>query len=143
MAKRRKFSAADRELVAQRAQGICEYCQCPQNFVPDAYELEHIIALAQNGSNDLDNIAYSCSGCNGRKGIKLTAVDPLTQQEVPLFHPRNDNWEDHFEWSPDFSQVVGISPIGRATIEALLLNRVSCVNLRLALTAFGRHPPVR
>lgn len=140
MAKRRKFSSIDREFVAQRAQGVCEYCQSPQDFVPDTYELEHIVPISLNGTNDLDNIAYACSGCNGRKGINLTAIDPQTGQEVSLFHPRNDVWEEHFEWNQDFSQIIGISPTGRATVDLLLLNRISCVNLRLALIAFGVHP---
>jgi 5-methylcytosine-specific restriction endonuclease McrA len=126
MAKRRKFSQEDRELVARRANGICEYCQMPENFNTDTFEMEHITALVHNGTNDLGNIAFSCSGCNGRKGIKRTASDPITWVEVPLYHPRNDNWEDHFQWTDDFLRLVGISPTGRATIEA-----------------FGTHPRIR
>jgi hypothetical protein len=143
MAKRRKFSAADRELVAQRAFGICEYCQMPENFNTDTFEMEHITALANDGSNDLGNIAFSCSGCNGRKATKSMAIDPVTLTEVPLYHPRNDQWEAHFQWSDDFLFLIGISPIGRATIETLELNRTGCINLRMALFAFGTHPRTR
>ncbi|MEO0043977.1 MAG: hypothetical protein RL329_3425 [Bacteroidota bacterium] len=143
MAKRYKFSQTARDFVAQRAQGICEYCQMPQDFVPDAYELEHIIPLVQNGTNELENIAYSCGGCNGRKRAKMTAIDPITLEIVRLYHPRNDNWEEHFQWRENFSIIEGISPIGRATVDALLLNRLGCVNLRTVLTPFGQHPPMR
>jgi HNH endonuclease len=143
MAKRRKFSAADKESVSRRAAGICEYCQMPENFNTDTFEMEHITALANNGTNDLGNIAFSCSGCNGRKATQSTAVDPITLAEVALYHPRNDNWEDHFQWNDTFLMLVGISPTGRATIEALELNRVGCVNLRMALVAFGTHPRIR
>lgn len=44
MAKRHKFSQTARDFVAQRAQGICEYCQMPQDFVPDAYELKTVFS---------------------------------------------------------------------------------------------------
>ncbi|MEN9613263.1 MAG: hypothetical protein RLZZ628_4077 [Bacteroidota bacterium] len=99
MAKRRKFAALDKALVRRRAQGLCEYCQSPEDFESDTFELEHIIPLARNGSNELDNIALSCSGCNNRKGIKITSIDPITLDNVSLFHPRQDSWQDHFEWS--------------------------------------------
>jgi hypothetical protein len=143
MAKRRKFSTADKESVAQRASGSCEYCQMPEDFSTDTFEMEHITALANGGTNDLGNIAFACSGCNQCKATKQTAVDPVTLAEVPLYHPRNDNWEEHFRWTDDFLLLVGISAIGRATIEALELNRTGCINLRMALVAFGVHPRVR
>lgn len=143
MAKRRKFSMTDKESVAQRAFGICEYCQMPEDFSTDTFEMEHITALVNGGTHDLGNIAFACSGCNQCKGAKQSAVDPVTLVEVPLYHPRNDSWEDHFQWTDDFSILGGISPTGRATIEALELNRIGCINLRMALVAFGVHPRVR
>lgn len=41
---------------------------------------------------------------------------------VPLFHPRRDRWEDHFESDADGLRPLGKTPIGRATIHALQLN---------------------
>src|ERR1051326_8965524 len=35
----------------------------------------------------------------------------------------------------------GLTPIGRATIAALDLNRIGLVNLRRVLPSFGEHPP--
>jgi len=37
---------------------------------------------------------------------------------------------------------VGLTPIGRATILALHLNRPALLNLRSLLLAFGEHPPL-
>jgi len=37
--------------------------------------------------------------------------------------------------------MVGTTPTGRATIEALQLNRGGVVNLRRLLYAVGEHPP--
>jgi hypothetical protein len=43
--------------------------------------------------------------------------------------------------SDDFTLVIGLTPIGRATIKALQLNREELVNLRRVLYAMGEHPP--
>ncbi|MEO0040718.1 MAG: hypothetical protein RL329_166 [Bacteroidota bacterium] len=143
MSKRHKFSRAEREIIVSRAQGSCEYCQILQDYSPDSFEAEHIMPVARNGSDDLGNIALACSGCNKRKSDRITAIDPISQQSVPLFNPRTDIWESHFEWSEDFSQMQGLSFVGRATIHALQTNRTGLVNLRLALFAYGVHPRTR
>jgi len=44
-------------------------------------------------------------------------------------------------WSPDASLIVGLTPIGRATIAALALNRAGLLNLRRVLSRAGEHPP--
>jgi 5-methylcytosine-specific restriction endonuclease McrA len=138
MAKRKRFSETERILMARRAQNSCEYCKV---FVPDTFEIEHIIPLVQEGSNDLDNLAVSCGGCNNRKGAKTSAIDPLTRLEVPLFHPRQDIWREHFLWNSDFTQITGISPVGRATVELLQLNRAGLILLREVLFGNGNFPP--
>lgn len=40
-----------------------------------------------------------------------------------------------------YKLIIGTTPIGRATVETLQLNREGCINLRKALFAFGKHPP--
>jgi hypothetical protein len=60
---------------------------------------------------------------------------------VPLYHPRIHRWRDHFSWSEERTHVIGLTPIGRATIIALRLNRLGVVNLRRVLFVFGEHPP--
>ncbi|MEN9611141.1 MAG: hypothetical protein RLZZ628_1955 [Bacteroidota bacterium] len=143
MPKRHKFSKSERDLIVNRAQRTCEYCRSLQDYSPDSFEAEHIMPVVRGGSDDLGNIALACSGCNKRKSDKISAFDPISEQNMPLFNPRTDIWEHHFEWSADFSQMLGISPVGRATIEALQTNREGLVNLRLALFAYGVHPPMR
>jgi HNH endonuclease len=138
MAKRKRFSESERTLMARRAQSFCEYCKV---FVPDTFEIEHIIPLIQGGSNEFENLAVACGGCNNRKAAKTTAFDPLTSIEVPLFHPRQDVWRDHFQWNDDWTQLTGISPIGRATVELLQLNRTGLIQLRTVLFRYGDFPP--
>ena len=58
-----------------------------------------------------------------------------------LFHPRRNTWSDHFQWSDDFAYIIGITPIGRATVACLHLNRSGVVNLPKSLRRLGLHPP--
>lgn len=58
-----------------------------------------------------------------------------------LYHPRQQKWSDHFRWSEDYTLIIGLTPVGRATVESLKLNRRSLVNLRRVLFALGEHPP--
>ena len=60
-----------------------------------------------------------------------------------LYHPRRQKWSDHFTWNYDCTLIIGIAPTGRATVEALHLNREGLVNLRWLLYAARKHPPVR
>lgn len=106
-----------------------------------SFAVEHIIPVARGGSDGLDNLALACSGCNGHKYDKVEALDPISKQIVPLFHPRRQDWDAHFQWSDDYAFVVGITSIGRATVNALQMNRLGLVNLRRALYIIGKHPP--
>lgn len=133
--------AALARLVAERAQGQCEYCRSLSGFHSDPFAVEHIIPEARNGATEAANLALSCLGCNSFKGAFVTGHDPATELDVPLFHPRRQRWGEHFAWSPDATQILGITATGRATVMRLRLNRPGLVNLRAALRDFGVHPP--
>lgn len=60
-----------------------------------------------------------------------------------LYHPRQHVWFDHFVWSTDYTLILGITPVGRATVEKLQLNRDGLVNLRAILAPLKLHPPQR
>ena len=61
---------------------------------------------------------------------------------MPLFHPRRHIWSEHFIWSNDRLNVMGLTSIGRATVEVLELNRDRAIRIRVADLAVGRHPPI-
>ncbi len=130
-----------REEVAQRAHHCCEYCRSQESVSPDVFSIEHIHPRSRGGATTLDNLALSCQGCNGHKATRIECVDPETGGFVPLFHPRNHLWNDHFAWSEDFTRILGMTPTGRATIEALHLNRDRLINLRRVMRQAGLHPP--
>lgn len=133
--------AALKQAVSERAHGCCEYCVSQADYTPDPFSSEHIYPRSLGGTDELDNLAYSCLGCNYKKFTSVDAVDPLTNQRVPLFHPRQDKWKQHFAWNEDFTLILGITAIGRATVKRLDLNREGVVNLRRALVVFKKHPP--
>jgi hypothetical protein len=119
----------------------CEYCIIPAAFATDFYSFDHIIPVCKNGESVLENLARSCSICNGLKQGKTTHLDPFSQQICRLYHPRQDNWDDHFQWSIDELQLIGKTAIGNTTIALLQLNRSNAINLRKLLKMVGLHPP--
>jgi hypothetical protein len=130
-----------KQTVAERANHCCEYCLSQARFATQAFSVEHIKPLSQGGSLlSLDNLALACQGCNAHKYTKTEAYDPVTQQIANLYHPRQQRWCEHFQWNCDFSLVIGISPTGRATVDALHLNRDGLVNLRRILYQAGNYP---
>lgn len=130
-----------RRLVVERAQNYCEYCRYPGRYAPQTSPLDHIISREAGGPTSAENLAQSCQGCNGHKAAKTEAVDPVTGLLVPLFNPRQQRWEEHFAWSEDSLYIRGLTPVGRATVDALQLNREGLLNMRRVLYAVGEHPP--
>lgn len=130
-----------RLLVASRARRRCEYCRSPLAFATEAFSVEHIFPRIRGGETIPENLALSCSGCNGHKYDKVEGFDSVRQLSVPLFHPRHHIWRDHFVWDEHFERLIGLSATGRATIETLHLNREGVVNLRRVLFLLGLHPP--
>jgi hypothetical protein len=131
-----------RARVAERAKDCCEYCHSQEWYSPDSFSVEHIIPLIKGGKNTLDNLAFARQGCNNRKFTSTEAFDPISQTTVPLFNPRQHQWTEHFAWSNDGALILGLTPVGRASVEKLQLNRTGLVNLRRILFEAGEHPPI-
>jgi hypothetical protein len=137
----RQVMTALKNQVVERAQGTCEYCRSQVRFATQAFSIEHITPQSKGGETALDNLALACQGCNNHKYNKTESVDPITGENVPLYHPRQQKWEAHFSWNEDFTLIIGLTKIGRATIDALQLNREGLVNLRRVLYRVNEHPP--
>lgn len=136
-----RVTAEQRRLVIARAKFCCEYCVSQVAFSAQSFSVEHTIPRYKMGKTILENLAFACQGCNGSKHIKTEGVDPVTQKREALFNPRTQSWSDHFAWNDDYTLMLGLTPIGRATIAELKLNRSGVVNLRRALFIIGEHPP--
>jgi hypothetical protein len=111
-----------RERIERRARGRCEYCQASQEICGYTFHIEHIVAKKRGGADGFENYALSCASCNLFKGDWPTGIDPETETEQSLFNPRAQKWKDHFEWSADFLDVLGKTPVGRATVARMKMN---------------------
>ena len=124
------MDAAIRLTVRQRAQYKCEYCLILEAATPFiTFHAEHIIAQQHQVDDSLDNLALSCDRCNAYKGPNLSSIDPKTKTIVELFHPRKNQWNDHFEIRDGL--VFGKTACGRATVKLLNMNASRRVQLRL------------
>ena len=122
-------------LAESRAGQRCEYCHMYQALQGASFHIEHILPVSLGGSDEPDNIAWACPGCNLKKSNRVTALDPETNSEVRLFHPRTDRWQEHLE-QREYT-LIGRSPIGRALIAAFDLNHPRRCRIRQAEELFG------
>ncbi len=91
------INVALRKLVYERAGGCCEYCLIPDVATFAPCEIDHIIAEKHGGLTEAENLAFACTLCNKHKGSDLTSIDPETRDIIPLYHPRQDLWREHFQ----------------------------------------------
>jgi len=143
--------------VAGRANGHCEYCLLKTG---GQFQIDHIIPPAlwkryvagtlaavpliagRGGPDHLDNFAWSCPFCNNQKRQQVRY--PSRGRGTRLFDPRNDIWMEHFAFVHDYLFIIGLTPIGEATVQALMLNDSRLQNrlaLRHSAIMSGEYPP--
>lgn len=121
-----------RKFVRERANDVCEYCRLPQTVVSFArFQVEHIHAKQHHGTDEPDNLAWACPRCNAYKGPNLTSIDMETQKVTLIYHPRTDNWEEHFVQVG--IEIVGLTATGRCTVELLHMNDEDRLRVREAM----------
>ncbi|HWE51295.1 MAG TPA: HNH endonuclease [Bryobacteraceae bacterium] len=121
--------ARTRAQVRERAHNTCEYCQLRQDDSPlAALHIEHIVPKTHGGTDDPDDLALACIDCNLHKGTNLTGIDPQTNEVTELFHPRRQNWGDHFGWRG--IHLIGKTAVGRTTVRVLNMNSEDQIALR-------------
>jgi hypothetical protein len=129
-----------RRLVRLRAGRACEYCRLHESDQPWlSFHIEHIIAKKHHGTDEPDNLAWSCLECNAAKSSNLSGRDIVTGRVVVLFNPRRQKWNRHFAW--DGPRLIGLTPCGRATVDVLNINAAHRVELRSLLIRSGAFPP--
>jgi hypothetical protein len=125
--------------VIGRANGRCEYCGLSSLGQAATFHIDHIIPQAAGGMTHFDNLALACIHCSLRKCARQRVRDPRSGKMAPIFHPRQHHWNLHFRWVG--LRLIGITPTGRATIEALGLNTPDHLIIRGFEKKLGRHPP--
>ncbi len=134
-----RVPAALARKVRERATAVCEYCRLPQSEQEATFHIDHVHPTVSGGATRLNNLALACVTCSLSKAARISVRDSATGQLVPIFHPRRDLWSDHFEWTAQW-RVAGLTPIGRATVSALKMNRPAIVAIRRLLAVLKRFP---
>ena len=137
---------ATRNLVRSRANFLCEYCHSAEESSSTLFTIDHILPRSIGGSDELENLALACHRCNNNRYNFVTGTDPETEQEVTLFNPRQQQWSEHFNWSADGLEIMGITPTGRGTCDRLDLNDLyhnegAIIRVRRLWIRAGWHPP--
>jgi HNH endonuclease len=126
--------------VALRAGHRCEYCHAPEAVFNLPLEVEHIVPVARGGEDAAANWALACRACNLYKAMHISGNDPESAAVVRLFHPHADRWEDHFQVALESGAMVGLTPIGRATVARLGMNSTAQVTARQQWMRLGLFP---
>jgi hypothetical protein len=92
------LTPALRNIIAARDQNRCVYCQSQQAISGTKFTIDHIIPQSLGGTNDPDNLCLACWDCNLSKQNRIAVLDQESGESVPLFHPVQQNWQDHFVW---------------------------------------------
>ncbi len=122
--------------VAERAADNCEYCLLNEQFTLKKHEIDHIRAEKHGGTTVSANLCLSCFECNRHKGSDLSGIDPITDDVIPLFHPRKDTWHEHFKIL-QIGTIEGITAKGRTTVKLLQFNQEERVMQRQNLILLG------
>ena len=118
----------------------CAYCQTEESLTVAIFEFEHIVPVSRGGATEFNNLCLACPSCNRFKSNRTRGVTNAGV-ETRLFHPQQDLWLEHFDWSVDGTMIVGLTDIAESTISSLRLNRQQLVDVRLLWVDAGRHPP--
>ncbi|MEQ1603585.1 MAG: HNH endonuclease signature motif containing protein [Pyrinomonadaceae bacterium] len=127
--------------IRAAAKNRCGYCLVPQKLISYTLEIEHLIPKSKGGETVEENLWLSCRQCNLNKAAKTVGFDLVTFKRVAIFNPREQFWHEEFVWSPDATEIIGITPCGRATVTALKLNSDIHVIARGFWRLTGVFPP--
>jgi len=78
------ISSALRQLVATRAQHLCEYCLIHEDDAFFGCEVDHIISEKHDGQTEAENLAFACAFCNRSKGSDVGSVEKNSEPSQSL-----------------------------------------------------------
>lgn len=71
------FNKWIKDLILNREGGLCHYCHSPvaiPSMVNQTYDIDHMVPIANGGTNDPTNLVLSCFKCNNKKRAKVQSV---------------------------------------------------------------------
>lgn len=133
-----RIDVAIRQQVISRAGNCCEYCLLSRATRNASFHVEHIIAIKHRGETALENLCLSCPECNANKGSDLTSIDEETGETVNLYHPRKQQWDEHFRLNGGI--IEPLTPSGRVTVFLLRFNDSHRIMERELMLKLGLYP---
>ena len=103
----------------------------------------HVEHIDPTGGNHPDNLCLACPNCNLSKAAATSAKDPDTGEHVPLFNPRSQEWDEHFEWQDNNALIQGLTTIGRTIVTRFKINRPRIVLARKRWMLADLHPVLK
>lgn len=119
----------------------CAYCHTPEALTVVIFEIEHILPRSLGGATSFENLCLSCPTCNRYKSDRTFGAGDEETRMTSLFHPQRDAWNDHFSWSENATELIGLTLSGKVTIDTLRMNRPQLIRVRRLWVAMGEHPP--
>ena len=136
------LSAALRQRLLDADDHHCTYCRTAQANSGYPMVIDHIVPRSKGGATTFENLCFACYHCNLFKRSLITAVDALTGELVPLFHPRQQHWFEHFVWDEAGVSILGLTPVGRAKVTALNMNNEVISEARRNWVRLGWRPKI-
>lgn len=128
------ITAETRLLVRERAGFACEFCSITETDTGGELTIDHYQPKTKGGSDDLENLIYSCIKCNA---FKSDYWSDDNAQPV-LWNPRIELANLHLIEASD-GLLYPLTATGRFTIERLRLNRPPLVKNRLRRSQRGEE----
>ena len=126
-----------RQIVASRANFVCEYCLIAEEDAYFRHQVEHIISRKHSGSSKLENLALACVFCNRHKGSDIASLKPETSELIRFYNPRTDRWSEHFRLNGVV--IEPLTEVGEATVRILQMNADDQILEREVLSRRGRY----
>lgn len=101
----------------------CGYCGVTETEVGAYLTIDHYEPEDAGGSDDIDNLVYTCHACNMYKSASWDPTDP------PVLHPLRTDMQSHIRQLPN-GLLEGLTNEGKRHIEILHLNRPPMVERR-------------
>ena len=133
-----RISPEIRQIVASRANFVCEYCLIDEADAYFKFQVEHIVSRKHGGSSEPENLALACVFCNRHKGSDIASLNPENGRLIRFYNPRVDRWREHFRLKG--VEIEPLTEVGEATIRILQMNHDDQILERQVLSRSGRYP---
>jgi len=127
-----------REIVAGRANYVCEYCLLPKKTLISDSKSNTSLVVSTAVLLRLIIWRWRVVFCNRYKGSDIASLIPARNELIRFYNPRSDRWREHFRLNGVV--IVELTEIGEATIRILQMNHDDQILDRQVLNVRGRYP---